>query len=121
MAKKIARTKQGSKYKNIAITNDYGRFDSIKEWKRYMLLLDMQRRGQISDLRRQVSFELIPSQRDGGKVVERACCYVADFVYCQDGKQVVEDTKSAITRRNAVYILKRKMMLFFHHVRIKEV
>lgn len=114
--------KRENKYRNTAIKNNFGRFDSIKEWKRYIYLLDLQKRGKIKNLKRQVSFELIPPQRnEKGKVVERACNYVADFTYIQDGKQVVEDVKSAITLSNATYIIKRKLLLFVHGIAIKEV
>lgn len=114
--------KRENKYRNTTIKNKFGRFDSIKEWERYIYLLDLQKRGRIKDLKRQVSFELIPSQQnEKGKVVERACSYVADFTYIQDGKQVVEDVKSAITLSNATYIIKRKLLLFVHGIAIKEV
>ena len=71
----------------------------------------MQRAGVISDLQMQVSFELIPSQKVDGKVVERAVNYIADFVYQQNGQKVVEDTKGMRTKD---YIIKRKLMLYIH-------
>lgn len=119
----VARKKQEqvNKYHNKVISNVLGRFDSIKEFKRYIYLLSLLKRGKIKNLKRQVTFELIPSQHVDGKLKERACTYVADFVYEQDGKQVVEDTKSAITSRHAAYIIKRKLMLFLHKIAIKEV
>ena len=88
-------------------------FDSKKEFIRWCELRIMERGGNISGLKRQVKYELIPKQ-DG----ERACTYIADFVYKQNGETVVEDTKGF---RTTDYILKRKMMLFFHGIRIKEV
>lgn len=119
----VARKKQGqvNKYRNKVVNNVLGRFDSVKEFKRYIYLLSLLKRGKIKNLKRQVTFELIPSQRINGKLKERACTYVADFVYEQDGKQVVEDTKSAITSRHAAYIIKRKLMLYLHKIAIKEV
>lgn len=92
-----------------------------------MLLLE--KAGAITDLKRQVEFVLIPAQREPdtfgkrggiikGKTIEQKCSYVADFVYTENGKQVVEDTKGFKTKD---YILKRKMMLYFHGIRIKEV
>ena len=106
------------KYGNCKVIRDGIEFDSIKECQRYCELKLMQRAGVISDLQLQVSFELIPTQRIDGKVVERAVNYVADFVYKQDGQTVVEDTKGYKTTE---YIMKRKMMLFFHGIRIREV
>ena len=76
-----------------------------------------------------MKFLLIPSQYEKkwypklnafgqGKCLEYPVHYVADFVYEENGKQVVEDTKGYKTKD---YILKRKMMLWFHDIRIKEV
>lgn len=93
-------------------------FDSRKEARRYSDLVLLERAGLISDLQRQVKFELLPSQRIDGKVVERPVTYVADFVYKQDGKTVVEDTKGFKTKD---YIIKRKLMLYIHGIRVKEI
>ena len=107
-----------SKYHSKKITRDGITFDSVKEYKRFQELALLERVGQVSDLQRQVKFELIPSQRINGKVVERACTYIADFVYYQDGQMVVEDTKGFKTKD---YIIKRKLMLHVHGIRIVEV
>ena len=87
-------------------------FDSALEYHRYNLLKLLERGGAISDLKRQVSFELIPKQEG-----ERACSYVADFTYLEDGKLVVEDCKGFKTD---VYKIKKKLMLWVHGIRIKE-
>ena len=102
-----------SKYGN---KKTYGH-DSKKEARRAQELWLLQRAGQISTLRQQVTFELIPAQYINGKCVERACRYVADFVYTQDGKTVVEDVKGYKTPD---YIIKRKLMLHVHGIRILE-
>lgn len=107
-----------AKYGNRKVIRDGIEFDSVKECQRYCELKLMQRAGLISDLQMQVSFELIPSQRIAGKVVERACSYIADFVYQQDGQKVVEDTKGFKTPE---YIIKRKLMLWVHGLRIREI
>lgn len=107
-----------SKYHSRKITRDGMTFDSVKEYRRFCELRLIERSGAIADLQRQVKFELIPSQRIGGKVVERACSYIADFVYIENGKKVVEDTKGF---RTPDYIIKRKLMLWVHGIRIKEV
>jgi hypothetical protein len=106
------------KYHNKKITRDGITFDSLKEYRRYCELRLLEKAGAITDLKRQVKYELIPSQRVGGKVVERACIYVADFVYKQNGETVVEDTKGFKTKD---YIIKRKLMLHIHGIRIKEI
>jgi hypothetical protein len=85
----------------------------MKEANRWCELKMLEKAGLIQDLQRQVKFELIPKQ-DG----ERAVHYVADFVYVEDGKKIVEDVKGMRTKE---YRLKKKMMLFFHGIRIKEI
>lgn len=73
--------------------------------------------GLISNLRYQVSYLLIPSQRNAFGKAERPCKYVADFVYNQDGKEVVEDVKGI---RLPEYIIKRKLILLIHGITILE-
>jgi hypothetical protein len=124
-----------SKYQAKKVTLNGITFDSKKEANRYRELVLLERAGQIQNLRTQVKFELIPSQRKNGKVVERACHYVADFVYevpwhkqyenkeghvvFADGfETVVEDTKGFKTKD---YIIKRKLMLWVHDIVIQEV
>lgn len=113
--------KKKPKYMNQKCSWNGKDFDSEHELNRYLVLLGDQRTGKISDLRTQVRFELIPAKRVDGKVVERACWYVADFVYIMDGEMVVEDAKSEITRKNPTYIIKRKLMLEKYKIRIQEV
>ena len=107
-----------SKYGNKKVTIGGEKFDSQKEAWRYGELVLLERAGQIYSLNRQVRFELIPAQYIGKKCVERAVHYVADFVYWKDGIKIVEDTKGVRTKD---YIIKRKLMLFVHGIRIKEV
>lgn len=103
----------GSKYGNRRLTAPDGqKFDSVKEFLRWGCLRLLERAGKISDLKRQVSFQLIPKQEG-----ERACSYIADFTYYIDGKLVVEDCKGCKTE---AYIIKRKLMLWIHGVKILE-
>lgn len=102
-----------NKYGNIkTVTSDGIKHDSIKEANRWCDLLLLQRAGVIQDLQRQVKFELIPKQEG-----ERPVYYIADFVYIENGKRVVEDVKG---HRTDVYKLKKKLMLYIHGIRIKE-
>ena len=107
--------KRGNKYH----AEKSGGYASRKEHRRANELRLMQRAGLISDLRDQVSYELIPAQYDAkGKLIERSCAYVADFVYIDEkGNTVVEDTKGM---RTDVYRIKRKLMLRIHGIRITE-
>ena len=112
-------------------------FDSKKEYNRWCNLRLLERAGKISDLKRQVTFELIPTQREEstevykagpqkglpkpGVIIEKAVDYVADFTYYQDGEYIVEDTKGY--KKGAAYqlfVIKRKMMLSVHGIRVKE-
>ena len=120
-----------SKYHSRKITRDGETFDSIKEYNRWKELKLLERAGEITELQRQVKFKLIPTQRElvhemsgqgvfkKGKLVEREVSYVADFVYKNRlGFQVVEDAKGFKTKD---YIIKRKLMLWVHHIQIQEV
>ena len=118
------------KYGNSKITLDDITFDSKKEARRYLDLHLLLEAGEISDLQRQVKYVLIPPQREPdvtgprggvkpGKLIETECSYIADFVYKdKDGKTIVEDTKGFKTKD---YIIKRKLMLFIHGIKIQEV
>lgn len=130
----------GNKFGAKKITDPYTgeKFDSKAEYHRWYELKLLERAGKIRDLRRQVTFELIPTQREEGTevykagpqkglpkpgaVIEKSCSYVADFVYFDEqGNNVVEDTKGL--KKGAAYELfkiKRKLMLQKFGIRIKE-
>lgn len=75
-------------------------FDSTREARRYQDLALMQQAGQITGLRRQVSFPILIN---GVKV----CEWRADFVYLEAGREVVEDSKGWKTD---IYKLKKKLV-----------
>lgn len=107
-----------SKYNSQKIKHNGRTYDSVKEFQRHLELLMLQKAGEISELREQVEFELIPKQYDeNGDICEHACKYIADFVYKENGKTVVEDSKGVRTKE---YIIKIKLMLFIHGITIKE-
>lgn len=119
------------KYNAKKVMVDGEEFDSKREARRWMELRLLEKAGEISDLKRQVRFTLIPAQyepdittktglKKRGRIIERKCEYVADFAYIQSetGKYIVEDAKGM---RTDVYILKRKLMLLMYGIRIKEV
>lgn len=125
-----------NKYKNKkTVTSDGIKHDSKKEAARWVELQLLERSGEITELRRQVEYPLLPPQyesykrfskdgkplKDGIRLIERGVSYVADFVYKdKDGNLVVEDTKSPATRTKE-YILKRKMVLYFKGIQIVEI
>lgn len=90
-------------------------YDSKREYRRGQELQLLQKCGEISDLKMQVRIPLLPKQSG-----ERAVDYIADYTYHQNGTLVVEDVKSKATK-TAAYVLKRKMLLFFHGIHVKEV
>ena len=108
------------KYGNRKTVLDGITFDSAKEAGRYAELRMMEKAGIISGLRRQVPYLLIPAQKRDGKTVERAVIYLADFVYTENGAEVVEDVKSPATRTKE-YIIKRKLMLWEFGIQVVEV
>lgn len=102
--------KNYSKYKNNKVTVDGITFDSQLEANRYFELKLLYKAGEISQLRLQPEFELIPAFRKNGKAY-RKTMYRADFMYFdkKTGKYIVEDTKGFKTD---VYKLKRKLFEF---------
>ena len=106
-----------SKYGNRKVSVNGYKFDSMREAQRYTELLLLQRAREISDLRLQVPFELVPKQKDSRGRVIREIKYVADFVYTENGKMVVEDVKGCKTKE---YELKKKLLKYFHNIEIKE-
>ena len=125
--------RNGTKYNAHKTEIDGIEFPSKHEANRYCELKLLERAGEISNLRLQVDFELIPNQyaiekrygkngkelKDKEVLLERKVVYRADFVYTdKDGSQVVEDTKGFKTKE---YLIKRKLMLYVHGIQIKEV
>ena len=93
------------------------RFDSKKEYIRYLILEDMQNKKEITDLQRQVPFKLIPSFELNNKKY-RGMRYIADFVYKKNGKLIVEDVKGMKTD---IYKMKKKLMAYINKIEIKEI
>ena len=123
--------KRKAKYGNKKAKANGRVFDSRTERGRYYTLQTLEKAGEISDLRMQVPFEIIPAiyetvevqlktkTKQVQKLVQRASHYVADFVYKdKDGNMVVEDSKGF---RIPEYLLKKKMMRAFLGITIKEV
>ena len=127
------------KYGNNKIKNTFGVFDSELEWGRYLFLSNRQKEGEISGLRRQVEYLLIPAQygteirhlktkdKEVRVLLERPCSYIADFVYERNGKTIVEDCKGEdkkykgkrFSTQTADFKIKKKLMLYIHNIQIK--
>lgn len=109
-----------SKYGAIKAEIDGIKFDSKKEAARYCELSLLQKAGEISDLKLQPKFLLIPSKRRSDGVLEREAAYHPDFSYIERGVLVVEDVKSKPTK-TPDYVLRRKLMLHVHGVEVREI
>jgi hypothetical protein len=79
-------------------------------------------RGEIQDLKCQVKFELAPKVKiEGEKRAKPALRYFADFTYLSNGKLIVEDVKSAATRKLPSFRNKKHLMKTVHDIDIREV
>jgi len=115
-----AEKKKKSKYGNKKVIIDRIKFDSQKEGNRYIELKQKERLGLISDLRLQVKYELQPKFKINGKTI-RAINYVADFVYKENGNEVIEDVKASESFQTDIYKLKKKLFMHKYGIEIKEV
>ncbi|MDH1336807.1 DUF1064 domain-containing protein [Comamonas thiooxydans] len=99
----------GAKYGNKkTVTPDGVKFDSRAEARRWGHLCMQLRAGEISELRRQVAYELVPAVKySDASRVKKAIRYVADFVYVEKGVEVIEDVKGVLTPE---FKLKRHLM-----------
>lgn len=108
-----------TKYHSQKAMLDGIEFDSRREAQRYAELKLLERAGEITDLRTQVKYTLIPAQKRPSGGVERACTYTADFVYKdKSGHEIVEDAKGMRTQQ---YIIRRKLMLWVHGIEVVEI
>lgn len=126
-----------SKYGSKEVTYFGITFQSEAEGSYYLYLRSMQDAGEISNLRCQVPYELIPvayrevivekklktkTKTEVKRYKQAPTYYYADFVYTtKSGKEIVVDVKSPITRKKESYRLKKKMMLAFKGIDIVEV
>ena len=100
-----------TKYGNRRVEVDGKKFDSQHEAAVYGELMLRRRAGEIRLVLRQVSFDLPGGIR-----------YIADFVTVDaGGRMEVIDAKSEITRKNRVYINKKKQMRSEWGIEIREV
>ena len=119
------------RFKPKKVENEYGVFDSKSEYERYLLLLDMERNGLITDLKRQVTYKLLPQQtkvvrkalktkvKEVVKVVERPMQYTCDFTYLDsEGNYIVEDHKASRYNIDETVRIKKKLLSYFHGIEL---
>lgn len=115
-------TSKRSKFNAQRIEKDGVKFDSVKEYKRYIELTALMQRGEISELKCQVKFVLAPKVKlEGEKRAKPELRYYADFTYLSNSQLIVEDVKSAVTRKLAIYRNKKHLMKTVHDIDIEEV
>ena len=120
------------RFKPQKVENEYGAFDSKSEYERYLLLLDMERNGLITDLKRQVTYELLPKQtkivrkelktkvKEVVKVVEQDMKYTCDFTYYdKDGEFIAEEHKGSKLNVDEAVRIKKKLLYYFHGIELK--
>lgn len=125
---------KGNKYLNKKVEVNGIEFSSKKEARRYQELLVLLNAGEITDLRLQVPYELIPAQKEPdtigpkggvkpGKTIERAVIYICDFQYHdKSGNLVVEDVKGyKIGGAYSLFKVKKKLMLWRFGISVREV
>ena len=100
-----------NKYNAKKVDTPLGRADSVKEGKRFEALRLMQAAGEITDLIAHPSFDLIAWSPAGPRIIGR---YTADAAYRENGRAIVEDTKSEATRKRQDYSLRRRVFLANH-------
>jgi len=114
-----AATPHKPKYGNHKVIVDGITFDSKRELARWNQLKILVNAGHISDLKRQVPFEIVPSVVLDGKK-KPSVRYIADFTYQEAGYLIIEDVKSDITRKCPTYRLKKHLVKHVHGIEIKE-
>ena len=98
-----------TKYHNRKVVVDGKTFDSKGEYARYCELQLQEKAGLISDLRDHVTIPIVINDIP-------VCKYVADFVYWERGKEVVEDYKGVVTR---IFALKKNLLYAVHGKEIR--
>lgn len=106
----LARSEARSKYNNRKADFKGESFDSEKERDYYILLLDREKRGEITDIQRQVVITIQKSFETPSGEKYRAITYKADFVYKDKlGQTHIVDVKGYKTE---VYKIKKKLLAF---------
>lgn len=114
------RAQWRTKFGNVKVKIDGHKFDSIKEGGRYRDLLLLAAAREIAALELQPRYELQAAFCDNQGRHHRAITYTADFRYweCMSfgvlGRLIVEDVKSAPTRKKADYVIRKKLFIKQH-------
>lgn len=133
MRKFFPNRQKGRKYNNKKVEYNGILFDSKKEKDRFVFLKEAEEQGLISNLQRQVKFELIPAikekyikhlktkEKECERTVQLAISYTCDFQYEKDGVVVVEDIKPSPALIPKEFVLKEKLFRYKYGFSIKRV
>lgn len=131
MAIKKIKRKKGERYNHTKVEADGLKFDSKKEYDRYLFLKKQVEIGKISNLRTQVKFELIPKVTEEyvehlktkdkikTRTLQLPITWTADFVYIKDGEEIVEDVKASKALLSDRFVVKEKIFFWKYRKRIK--
>lgn len=133
MRKFFPKRQKGRKYNNKKVEYNGILFDSKKEKDRFVFLKEAEEQGLISNLQRQVKFELLPAikekyikhlktkEKECERTVQLAISYTCDFQYEKDGVVVVEDIKPSPALIPKEFVLKEKLFRYKYGFSIKRV
>lgn len=125
------KRKKGERYNHTTVEVDGLKFDSKKEYQRYLFLKDAEDKGLITDLRTQVKFELIPAVTEEyvehlktkdkikTRTLQLAITWTADFVYLKNGEEVIEDVKPSKFLLSDRFVIKEKLFFWKYRKRIR--
>ena len=122
-----------SKYHNKPVEYDGIKFASGVEGDYYLYLKQLQENGEISNLKTQVPYEVIPAvyvdevkhlkrkDKTVQRCIQRATHYLADFVYVdtKTGEKHVVDVKGKTAPLTRDFELKRKLMQAVHRITVE--
>ena len=111
------RRDKRQKYGNIPTEVDGVAFDSRAEARFWAVLKWREKAGEVSNIRRQVVYELAPAVEIGGRK-RPPLRYIADFVVDSAEGTVVYDVKGAVPE---AYRIKRHLMKSVHGIDIVEI
>jgi hypothetical protein len=129
--KKAVKRKKGERYNHTKVEADGLKFDSKKEYERYLFLKKEVESGNISNLRTQVTYELIPAVTEEyvehlktkdkikTRTLQRPITWTADFVYDKGGEEMVEDVKPSKFLLSDRFVIKEKLFFWRYRKKIR--
>ena len=129
--RKNIKRKKGERYNHTKVEVDGLKFDSKKEYQRYLVLKDAEDNGIITELQTQVKFELIPAvteeyvehlkTKDKIKIrtLQLPITWTSDFVYYKNGEMIIEDVKPSKFLLSDRFVIKEKLFFWKYRKKIR--